>query len=103
MFQDGLYGLNKGRLVGCSGYEIEASERPYEIKNPDAPFHPSMVPLRAVNGYFNHACAIIDLARRAPADPIIVRYYQFMSCAADDRMPDPLPPMEELNCEQVGG
>jgi 3',5'-cyclic AMP phosphodiesterase CpdA len=75
VFDNGLFGLNMGRLVGSSAYEEATSDDPYTVAFPQVPFNPT-VELPAADGYYPHVCAVIDLERSAPADPISITYYQ---------------------------
>ena len=82
IYEDGLYGLPKGRLVGNSGYEEAQSENAYASNNPLAPYATPLVEVGSTgvewngstNDWNNHACALIDFAdTSSPA----VTYYQF--------------------------
>ncbi|HXA53518.1 MAG TPA: metallophosphoesterase [Solirubrobacteraceae bacterium] len=83
-FRGGLFGLAKGRLVGCSAYEELESAEPYKVNYPNVPYlDPTKYRLGTAAGYYNHGYAVIDLARRAhPADPVSISYYQFPSWGA---------------------
>jgi len=100
LYQDGTMGLNKGRLVGCSGYEAELSEDPYKVNYPEIPYASGMTRLSVVDGFYNHACAIIDLQRNNVNDPIPISYYQFPTWGQNDPDPNPLPPLSLLNTEK---
>lgn len=101
LYQDGTMGLNKGRLVGCSGYEAELSEDPYTVNYPEIPYANGMTRLSVVDGFYNHACAIIDLQRNNATDPIPITYYQFPTWGQNDPDPNPLPPLSFLNSEML--
>lgn len=82
VFQDGLYGLQKGRLVGNSGYEEYTGQNTYTVNNSLAPYSSPMVQVGSTsvdwggstNNWYNHGCALIDLSNTtSPA----VSYYQF--------------------------
>src|SRR5439155_15687503 len=38
LFQNGLFGLSKGRLLGASAFEELVSESPYEVEHPSVPY-----------------------------------------------------------------
>ncbi len=90
IFQDGLYGLSKGRLVGNSGYEEETSQDPFTVNNPLTPYS-TAVPMPAVgstsvtwpypagitsttNNWINHTFAVIDFSNTASPQ---VNYYDY--------------------------
>ena len=94
-YQNGLLGLAKGRLVGCSAYEESVHEDPYKVNYPSVPYQKIEGKDLRVNrepntGYFNHGYAVIDLQRKNPSDPISVSYYQIPSWSGTTRIP--LPP-----------
>lgn len=97
MYQNGLLGLARGRLVGNGGYEILEKEDPYQVAAPGLPMSTSMEPLSVVDGYFNHGCALLDFKRNHPKDPIKVSYFQFPSWG--DEAPEN-PKLEHLNTEE---
>lgn len=72
IYRDWLFGLQKGRLVGCSAFEELVSSDPYKVNYPQVPYlDPDKYRLQASAGYYNHAYAIVDLAHRAaPTDPV---------------------------------
>ena len=79
IYQDGLYGLPKGRLLGASAYEELTSEDPYAVKYPNTPIDPN-IKLSNAQGYYNHGFAIIDFSvRNAPKDPVKISYYEYPS------------------------
>ena len=87
LYQNNLFGLAKGRLVGCSAYEELTSATPYAVTYPEIPYlltppqgqlHSNADP----NGiaYYNHGYAVIDVGGRAqPTDPVTINYYEFPS------------------------
>jgi hypothetical protein len=82
VYRDGLFGLAKGRLVGCSAYEEAASADPYKINYPQVDYQrPTDWMLKADDeGYYEHGYAVIDLAKRkTPKGPIGIDYYAFPS------------------------
>jgi hypothetical protein len=89
-YRNGIFGLAKGRLVGCSAYEEAESSDPYKVNYPQVPYlDPSEYQLKADEGYYNHGYAVIDLSKRAqPTDPISIEYYQYPSWGAT-RPPSP--------------
>jgi 3',5'-cyclic AMP phosphodiesterase CpdA len=81
VYRDGLFGLAKGRLVGCSAYEELVSAEPYKVNYPEVPYlDPSGYRVDSAAGYYNHGYAVIKLAGRAqPTDPVSIEYYQYPS------------------------
>ncbi len=85
VFEDGQFGLRKGRLIGCSAYEETSGEDPYEIKFPAVSYAPEMRQLNLspyqgdLEQYYNHAMAVLDVA----PDKIDVAYYQYPSWDSD--------------------
>jgi Calcineurin-like phosphoesterase len=88
MYQEGLFGLNKGRLLGNSAYEELTSADPYTVNYPQIPYltpEPQYDQYKLgtnadSNGvtYYNHGFAIIDLGgRQTPTSPVYVQYYQY--------------------------
>jgi hypothetical protein len=74
LFDNGLFGMPMGRLVGSSAYQEALSDNPYVVQYPQVPFNQS-IEFQATNGYYPHACAVINLKRGQPTDPISVTYY----------------------------
>ncbi len=82
LFQDGLFGVAKGRLLGSSAYEESQGDDPYEVVYAEVPYQPyggQTVELGMVDEYYNHSYAIVDLSRAEPTDPVSVAYYQIPS------------------------
>lgn len=79
IYQDGIFGLNKGRLLGSSSYEDTLdNDNPYQNKYPMVPFdkaHMDPIPIRDTNGLYYHSCAIFI----PNGDQMGVTYYQFPS------------------------
>jgi Calcineurin-like phosphoesterase len=80
IFQNGLFGLAKGRLVGASAWEELTSESPYTVNYPQVPYlqpttweAPANAPPN--DAYLQHSYATIDLS----TDPPNVSYYAFPS------------------------
>ncbi len=79
-FQNDLFGLAKGRLLGCSAYEEMTLFDPYEVKYPQVPYlDPVKYRVSFEGGYYNHAYALVDLKRAEPSAPLSISYYQFPS------------------------
>ncbi len=80
-YQDGLFGLAKGRLIGCSAYEELTLAKPYAVNYPEVPYlDPAKYQLGSEGDYYDHGYAIVDLSQRAqPSDPVSISYYQFPS------------------------
>jgi hypothetical protein len=85
VFEDGLFGLRKGRLIGCSAYEEAAGENPYDTKFPSVRYAPGMKQLGfspyqgGVQQYYNHAIALLCVS---PAQ-VDASYYEFPSWDRD--------------------
>ncbi|EGL20279.1 MULTISPECIES: metallophosphoesterase [Paenibacillus] len=83
LFRDGLMGLAKGRLVGCSAYEETSGKDPYAPYRDDyaehVPYREEMPRVSQTDGYYNHAFAILEFKREAKEDPITCAYYEFPS------------------------
>jgi hypothetical protein len=82
LFQDGLFGLAKGRLIGCAGFQ----ESEYDLYAPVDPSWAERVPYRAdmprltkEDHYYYHGYSILDFARAKADDPITASYYEFPS------------------------
>lgn len=93
IYQDGIFGLAKGRLLGSSSYEVPQANSGdpgiYDNDYPIVPYAPDNVqPPVDDDGFFYHACAVFDFKRANPADPIQVNYYSFPSWAQYEKMPD---------------
>ena len=99
-YQNGLFGLAKGRLVGCSAYEEETTSNPYAVNWPQVPYlDPVRNRVDQVNAYYNHGYAVIKLGGRAqPDSPITAEYYQYPSWGTIW----PAPPAE-VNADLLGG
>jgi hypothetical protein len=87
IYQDGVQGVARGRLIGCSAFETEAQDDPYQVEFQGAPFREPLVRLSIDRGWYNHGFATIDLAGTRAS----VGYHQFPSWAGDppDRPPTP--------------
>jgi len=80
LYQNGLLGLPRGRLIGSSAYEETTGESPYTVVYPDIPYlDPANYQLEAENDYYNHSYAVINFKRAQPNDPIKISYYQYPS------------------------
>src|SRR5205807_600874 len=69
IYENGLEGVSRCRLVGCSAFEVATADDPYSVAFDDVPYQPS-VKLSVVDGRYSHGVAVIDLGRRH------VEYYQ---------------------------
>ena len=80
-YRNGIFGLAKGRLLGCSAYEELVSSDPYKVNYPEVPYlDPVQYRLGSAAGYYNHAYAVIDLGNRAqPTAQVSISYYQYPS------------------------
>lgn len=85
VYQDGLFGLRKGRLIGCSAYEAAHYDDPYEQKYPEVPYLQPVVRLGAGDDYYNHGWVMLDFGRRNPDGAIRATYRQLPSWAGKTR------------------
>lgn len=84
LYQDGIFGLNKGRLLGASSYEESVDDDPYVDNFPMVPYAPNNVKLGTntyptshdSNKYYPHVGAIMTF--NGNANPSI-DYYSFPS------------------------
>jgi hypothetical protein len=97
IYEDGLHGLAKGRLVGCSGFEMGAAEDPYEPRFADVRFHQPQVRLSMEHGWYDHGFALIELGAAAA-----IEYYQFPTWAVTAEPPSP-PSVSLLYRERLPG
>ncbi len=95
IYQDGLHGVARARLIGCSAFESQTDDDPYQVKYTDVPFREPPVRLSVDNGWYDHGFAIIDLAGTAAT----AGYYQFPSWSGE--APDPLPAPTLLYQEEL--
>jgi hypothetical protein len=96
IYQEGLHGLARARLIGCSAFESQTEDDPYEVMYADAPFRQPLVRLSIEHGWYDHGFAIIDLAGTGAT----TGYYQFPSWSG--KTPDPLPAPTLLFQEELG-
>lgn len=88
LYQDGLGGIARGRLLGCSGFEVGSGDDPYLARFGDVPFRSPEVRLSVHGGWYAHGFAMLDLG--APA----IEYYAFPSWApARPPAGEPLTPL----------
>ena len=91
LYEDGLMGVRKGRLVGSSAFESELDDNPNTVKYAEVPFQlfgAGPVHAGKVGEFFNHSYAVIDL--HGPSGAAAVEYYQIPSWGG--RAPVLLPP-----------
>lgn len=86
LFQDGLFKLAKGRLLGCSAYEqtgdpYAAFDQSYLDNVPYLSAKTNWRVAKSVENsdYYNHAFAVLDFARKTNLSPIHCTYYGFPS------------------------
>jgi 3',5'-cyclic AMP phosphodiesterase CpdA len=77
IYEDGLHGLPKGRLVGCSAFEVDGRDDPYIVRFDDTPYRQPVVRLSVEHGWYDHGFAIIDMAGAEAT----IEYHQFPSWA----------------------
>lgn len=93
IYQEGLHGVARARLIGCSAFESQTEDDPYEVRYPDAPFRQPLVRLSIEHGWYDHGFAIVDLAGTGAT----ARYYQFPSWSGPA---PPTPALPELLFEE---
>jgi hypothetical protein len=82
IYQWGLFGLDRGRLLGSSSYETsQQTDHPYRVAYPEVPFDPGMSIPHQTEGFFDHACAVLDLADGN------LQFYGFPSWGQEDVAP----------------
>lgn len=91
VFADNQFGIRKGRLVGCSAFEMGHGDDPYQALFEQVGVQ--QVQLGKTGPWFNHGCAVIDLAKRS------ITYYQMASWT--DTVPTPRPQLEPLYTEPL--
>ncbi len=101
IYKDGIFGLNKGRLLGSSSYEAtQDDDDPYANNYPMVPFDSSMSPIPIGKtgsvGLYNHAAAIFILN----GSEIDVSYYQFPAWNNVDPQPSSLP-LNQIHSETI--
>jgi len=96
IYQEGLHSVARGRLIGCSAFESETEDDPYEVRYAGAPFRQPLVRLSVEHGWYDHGFAIVDLAGAGAT----AGYYQFPSWSGP--MPTPSPVPELLYREELG-
>jgi DNA repair exonuclease SbcCD nuclease subunit len=88
MFDNNLFGLPKGRLVGASAYQEAREDKPYVSKFDSVPFYED-IKLKSTNGFFNHGYAVLDFSQRStPKDKVVTEYYEYPSW---EKTPNPIP------------
>ena len=95
LYMDGLWGLNKGRLLGSSSYEATlGKDGPYVNNHPMVPFAPNMeekLIQQNKNGLYHHVGAILH-----QKDSVMkAKYYQFPAWTQLDPVPNS-PKLEEI-------
>lgn len=97
IYQEGLHGVSRARLIGCSAFESETEDDPYEVRYADVPFKQPVVRLSVEHGWYDHGFAILDLDGAGAT----AGYYQFPSWSG--ATPAALPPPTLLYREDLGG
>lgn len=97
IYQEGVHGVARARLIGCSAFETETEDDPYEVRYADAPFREPVVRLAIEHGWYDHGFAIITLTGTGAT----AGYYQFPSWSGTT--PSMLPPPKLLYQEELGG
>ncbi|MFT4533980.1 MAG: hypothetical protein ACI9P5_001332 [Saprospiraceae bacterium] len=94
IFEEGIHGLSKGRLVGNSGFEEFQGEEPYYPNNPDCKvsykqpiIKVGTTPVKWLDQrheWNNHGCAMIDFSNVVSPE---VSYYEFPVWIHTDEAP----------------
>lgn len=79
IFENGLFGVNKPRLVGCSAFEMDQDEDPYVIRFDNVRYQKPEVRLGITHGWYDHAFTILDIDR----GEVTASYYSFPSWSGD--------------------
>lgn len=88
IFHDGLFGLKKGRLFGCSAYEQPSADKkpPFGEKVPIQP-----VELGSLEGFANHAYALMTFPKAdSETKSVEITYYQMASWGKDQNANPPI-------------
>ncbi|MEJ2501789.1 MAG: metallophosphoesterase, partial [Gemmatimonadota bacterium] len=88
LYQDGLYDLTKGRLVGCSAYEESTGETPYSPHSTEfarnVPYREPRVELGHSGDYYAHGYVLLELGDGAHAT-----YFEYPSWGMEEPMQKP--------------
>lgn len=87
IYEDGAHRVARARLIGCSAFETETEDDPYEVKFPGAPYRQPLVRLSIEHGWYDHGFAVVDLAGTAAT----AGYYQFPSWSGPAPATPPAP------------
>ena len=101
MYQNDLFGLAKGRLLGCGSYNAAHEEDPYKVNYPEVPYLYPMVKLGITSNYYNHGYAILDMKRKQPSDSLNIKYYQLPVWMGDESKNLPDDQEHELFKEEI--
>jgi 3',5'-cyclic AMP phosphodiesterase CpdA len=83
-------GLQRGRLVGCSAFQMAPEDNPYQVNYPDVLTN-DQHQLPKIGDWYSHGCAVIDFGKRE------IRYYSFP--AWTDTPPATPPTLEDVYTE----
>lgn len=87
LYEDGLFSLNKGRLLGSSSYEAsESADQPYKVAYGQIPFRNGFIQPNQENGYYDHVCALLFFAPIETPEAFVT-YYGFPSWGQQDTAP----------------
>jgi hypothetical protein len=81
VYEDDMFGLSKGRLLGCGAHQELTPGDPYEDNHPAVGYLDLTGDRGGSQGeHQDHAYAILDFSKRAkPTDPISISYHVFPS------------------------
>lgn len=97
----GLFGLNQGRLLGSSSFETsQKTDHPYRVAFPEVPFDSSMSIPHQTEGFYDHACAVLDFGPGSAPRVASLQYYGFPSWGQEDA-PPASPQLYSLYAEPV--
>ncbi len=91
LFKDDQFGVHKGRLVGCSAFEMSSDDDPYTVNFTDVGVQ--AVRLGKTGPSYNHGYAIVDLGVSSLA------YYEI--AAWTDRRPATSPTLMKIAEESL--
>jgi len=98
MFKDELFGLKRGRLLGCGAFQSGADPDPYAIKFDKVSYIDKMPKLGlSAEKFYNHAFALLEFSPQQ----IDVTYHQYPSWNRDFAGPHPDLITESLHSETI--
>jgi hypothetical protein len=100
LYNNNIFGLSKGRLLGSSSYEVPDDAGYYNTDYPMVTRQNYTVPVDT-DGFYYHACAVFDFKRTNPTDAISASYYSYQSWGQDETQTDFA--LKLIHTESIGG